>query len=227
MRSDRRAAVDRASARPWLDSIVLLACACFALAAVLLALVAVAGADPFAFGFFAAALAGALGALIIAIAAVARLLGFRWGPAASRAVAASLVAVGVAFLLIPGLAVARRGLAKYRASSTVHDVEARARYCARREARAIPDEPPASALDPRPRYREAVVRCMTEGGRFRDFPDGPNLVCSVEACTLDLSYLDTYPALDNRVIDLRPFMEEALRTAGAGPYQRYGTTTDS
>ncbi len=202
-----------------MDALLFGAAALFVAAASLLALVAFLGADPFAAMLFYAAFAAAGALLLVLLAAVARSFGRRPSRAAARACTGAVIAASLGFLLNPTVAIARRELAEWRADGVVADIEERAAFCAGREAERIPTEEPYP-LDPRPRYREAVERCVTEDGRFREFPNGPHVTCYSASCSVDLSYLDTYPALDNRSVDLEPFMNDALVAAGAGPYRQ-------
>ena len=203
-------------ARPrgrWTSLLVYCAAASLGVAGVILVALAFLGVGPLGFLLFPPlALAGL--ATVLTVAALAAALRGRHASTRSwRALVVSLAPVALGALLIPAVGVAKQQLAQREAVRVIDDVSARADYCAGRQAAALGPAAARGAIDPSSRYRRAVEVCVTEGGSFHSWPEGPQVTCWSGVCSIDLSYVDVYPRLDSRIVELEPFMERALDPA--------------
>jgi len=168
-------------------------------------------------GPFGAAAWPALLALTAALPlVVGRLVGLamrRRAPGRSGAAALGVaVVMDAGFGAIPAVGWVAERRAHHQENRMIDLLAERAASCSSAAVPEVPDEVETNpGVSVRPRYTELVVRCIEE------LPSDWSIQCNVTGCQASPAY-DTGQEIV--LVDLRGFMDEALRAAGSGAWNR-------
>lgn len=198
----------------WLTVVDIAAGILLAMTAVpLLAIAASGRAGGFGGAFLLPALTGLLALPLVAFSCVARA---RWrspGPT-GRWVLLGALAVAASVALIPGGDALRQRLNGRDLADASDALVADAQHCAKASVSRVADEVESNpGVEVRPRLTAAAIRCMEQR------PLGKQSTCFYRTCSLTMDHADA-DGNDTVVVDLRTFLEQALREAGRGPYDR-------